>query len=165
METPWTESVDYNNPLPEYPRPQMARGFWLNLNGIWDYAISKSTRFPKDYDGSIVVPFSPECELSGVERTVKKDEFLWYHRKQVIPDSFLGKRILLHFNAVDRDAVVWVNDIQVCSHSGGYLPFETDISKAVTDNVVNITVRVYDDTDRGSGSRGKQRELLLNRRW
>ena len=157
MDTPWTESVDYNDPLPEYPRPQLARGSWLNLNGIWDYAISRSTRHPKSYDGSIVVPFSPECELSGVERTVKKDEFIWYHKRQKLPEEFLNKRVLLHFGAVDRDAVVWVNDIQVCSHSGGYLPFEADISKAVTDSELSITVRVSDDTDRSAGSRGKQK--------
>ena len=157
MNTPWTESVDYNNPLPEYPRPQLARANWLNLNGVWDYAINRSTRHPKSYDGSIVVPFSPECELSGVERQVKRDEYIWYHRRQKLPEGFIGKRLILHFNAVDRDAVVWVNDIQICSHSGGYLPFEADISKAVTDETISITVRVSDDTDRGSGSRGKQK--------
>ena len=88
MDTPWTESVDFNDPLPDYPRPQLARRSWLNLNGIWDYAINKSTRHPKSYDGSIVVPFSPECELSGVERTIKKDEFIWYHKSQILPEDF-----------------------------------------------------------------------------
>ena len=73
MNTPWSENFDYHAPLPEYPRPQMARQLWLNLNGVWEYSINKSTRHPKKYDGNIVVPFSPECELSGVGKSLKKD--------------------------------------------------------------------------------------------
>ena len=76
METLWTKKVDLNNPLPEYPRPQMARRDWLSLNGPWDYAINSSNKHPKSYDGRIIVPFSPECELSGVGKTLKSGEFL-----------------------------------------------------------------------------------------
>ena len=158
MKTPWTDEIDYNNPLPEYPRPQMTRPNYLMLNGAWDYTINKSNKFPKNYDGTIVVPFSPECELSGVERTIGKNEYLWYRRDVTIPTAFSGKRVLLHFGAVDREATVWVNNAQVASHVGGYLPFEADITDAITDSDrMIITVRVSDDTDKGTGTRGKQK--------
>ncbi len=157
MNTPWTENFDYQTPLPEYPRPQMARPNWMNLNGVWEYAINKSNRHPKKYDGSIVAPFSPECELSGVGKSLKKDEFLWYRRKVRLPDSFEGKHVLLHIDAVDREATVWANDVQVASHSGGYLPVDADITGALNGKTLILTIRVTDDTDRGWGTRGKQK--------
>ena len=121
MTTPWTELVDREKPLPEYPRPQLARQGWINLNGPWDYAINESRRFPQHFDGKILVPFSPETELSGVQRSPKAGEYLWYRRSVSLPGSFSGKRILLHFGAVDQIAVVWVNAHQVATHVGGYL--------------------------------------------
>ena len=157
MNTPWSENFDYHAPLPEYPRPQMARQLWLNLNGVWEYSINKSSRHPKKYDGNIVVPFSPECELSGVGKSLKKDEYLWYRRTIRLPEEFAGKRLLLHLNAVDRNATVWANELQVASHSGGYLPIDTEITNAVADDMLTITVRVTDDTDRSWGTRGKQK--------
>ncbi|MBO6014011.1 MAG: glycoside hydrolase family 2 [Oscillospiraceae bacterium] len=157
MNTPWSENFDYHAPLPEYPRPQMARQLWLNLNGVWEYSINKSSRHPKKYDGNIVVPFSPECELSGVGKSLKKDEFLWYRRTLRLPEEFSGKRLLLHMNAVDRNATVWANELQVASHSGGYLPIDAEITDAVTDGKLTLTVRVTDDTDHGYGTRGKQK--------
>lgn len=160
MKTPWTDLVDPNNPLPEYPRPQMARRGWLNLNGRWEYAINTSSRHPKSYDGMIVVPFSPEAPLSGVERTLKSGEFLWYRRTVELPDYFSGKRVLLHFGAVDQEAVVWVNATQVAYHLGGYLPFEADITDAIDGSSITVTVRVTDNTDKGHNTRGKQK---LNR--
>ena len=156
MKTPWTDSVDINAPLPEYPRPQMARRSWLNLNGPWLYAFTDSSRRPAEYDGEITVPFSPETELSGVGRALKSGEYLWYCREVEIPAEFSGKRLLLHFGAVDQCAAVWVNATQVARHTGGYLPFEADITDAVEDGCAQITVRVTDDTDRSFQSRGKQ---------
>ncbi len=156
MKTPWTDSVDINAPLPEYPRPQMARRSWLNLNGPWLYAFTDSSRRPAEYDGEITVPFSPETELSGVGRALRSGEYLWYCREVEIPAEFSGKRLLLHFGAVDQCAAVWVNSTQVARHTGGYLPFEADITDAVDDGYAQITVRVTDDTDRSFQSRGKQ---------
>lgn len=157
METLWTKNVDLNNPLPEYPRPQMARRDWLSLNGPWDYAINGSNKHPKSYDGEIIVPFSPECELSGVGKTLKSGEFLWYRREVILPESFRGKRVLLHFGAVDQEATVWVNSRQVARHIGGYLPFEADVTEAIEGGAMTIVVRVTDDSDKCSRTRGKQK--------
>ena len=156
MKTPWTDSVDINAPLPEYPRPQMARRSWLNLNGQWLYAFTDSSRRPAEYDGEITVPFSPETELSGVGRALRSGEYLWYCREVEIPAEFSGKRLLLHFGAADQCAAVWGNSTRVVRHTGGYLPFEADITDAVEDGYAQITVRVTDDTDRSFQSRGKQ---------
>ncbi len=158
MKTPWTDSVERSCPLPEYPRPQMARDPWLCLNGLWDYAFRISGSIPDHYDGKIVVPFSPETELSGVRRALKKDEILWYHREVELPESFDNKRVLLHFDAVDQEAAVWVNGIHVAGHEGGYLPFETDITDALLPGRrAEIIVCVRDETDAGERSRGKQK--------
>ena len=157
MDTLWTAKVDKQCPLPEYPRPQMARKNWINLNGPWDYAINTSSKFPTSFDGVITVPFSPESELSGVGISLKKNEFLWYRREVKLPDSFAGKRLLLHFGAVDQTASVWVNNTLAVTHSGGYLPFSADITEAVTEDTFVITVRVTDITDNGSFTRGKQK--------
>ena len=157
MKTAWTDKVDPNMPLPEYPRPQLARHGWMNLNGLWDYAINDSSRFPKDFDGQIVVPFSPEAPLSGVNRQLKSGEYLWYRRAVAIPGEFSGKRIILHFGAVDQTAAVWVNSAQVANHTGGYLPFEADVTDAIENGYMLLTVRVSDDTDKGGHTRGKQK--------
>ena len=157
MTTPWTELVDRAKPLPEYPRPQLARQGWINLNGPWDYAINDSRRFPQRFDGEILVPFSPETELSGVQRSLKPGEYLWYRRSVPLPESFSGKRLLLHFGAVDQIATVWANSHQLATHVGGYLPFELDVTDAVEDGELTITVRVSDGTERGGHTRGKQR--------
>lgn len=157
LTTIWTESVDRALPLPEYPRPQMVRDNWMNLNGPWDYAINTSSRFPQSFDGEILVPFSPEAPLSGVERSLKAGEYLWYRRTVALPESFLGKRLLLHFGAVDQIATVWVNDRQVASHVGGYLPFTAEVTEAAEGESLSITVRVSDGTERGGHTRGKQK--------
>ena len=157
MKTPWTDQVDRNQPLPEYPRPQLARADWMNLNGPWDYAITAGTRQPAAYEGSILVPFSPEAELSGVGRSLKSGESLWYHRQVLIPAQFSGKRLLLHFGAVDQAATVWVNDRQAGSHVGGYLPFTLDITDLIENGAADIVVRVTDDTEKSGLTRGKQR--------
>ena len=157
MNTAWTDKVDLNMPLPEYPRPQLARRLWLNLNGPWEYAITTSSRHPKEFEGQIIVPFSPESELSGVNRSLKAGEYLWYRRDIALPQEFAGKRVILNFGAVDQCATVWVNSMQVVSHIGGYLPFSADVTDAVEDGRMLITVRVTDDTDRSFHSRGKQK--------
>lgn len=157
MKTPWTDNVDFNMPLPEYPRPQLARREWLNLNGRWSYAINNSSRFPTEFDGEIVVPFSPETELSGVGRSLKSKEYLWYRREVKLPEEFQGKRVILHFGGVDQTAVVWVNAKQVAEHVGGYTPFSADITEAVEAGVAVITVRVQDVSDKSWHSRGKQK--------
>lgn len=156
MKTPWTDQVDRNLPLPEYPRPQLARADWLNLNGSWDYAITGSSRQPAEYEGSILVPFSPETELSGVGRSLKSGEHLWYHRRVPVPAQFSGKRLLLHFGAVDQTATVWVNGQHVGGHVGGYLPFSLDITDWIENGTADIVVRVTDDTEKSGLTRGKQ---------
>ena len=144
-----------NIPRKEYPRPQFVRENWMNLNGPWDYAINTSSRFPQSFDGEILVPFSPEAPLSGVERSLKAGEYLWYRRTVALPESFMGKRLLLHFGAVDQIATVWVNDRQVASHVGGYLPFTAEVTEAAEGESLSITVRVSDGTERGGHTRGK----------
>lgn len=157
MRSAWTDSVDAALPLPEYPRPQMRRENWINLNGEWDYAIRENFEVPENYDGRIVVPFSPGTLLSGVERSLKPGEYLWYYREVHLPECFSGKRVLLHFGAVDQDCEVWVNSVRVVGHSGAYLPFEADVTDAVKSCTAKILVSVRDDGDTCEKTRGKQK--------
>lgn len=176
--TPWGESLDPDNVLKEYPRPQFVRDSYINLNGYWDYSIiSKpadfdndslnatfSAEIPSEMDGLILVPFSPESMLSGVERRVNPEDFLWYKRDiPTLNRTSDASRFLLHFGAVDQVADVYVNDRFVGSHSGGYLPFTFDITdflnynegkRAFEGNV--LTLRVTDSSDSSYHSRGKQ---------
>lgn len=154
--TEWGEKLTADDPLPEYPRPQMVRDQWLNLNGLWDYAIVPADKSPETFDGRILVPFAVESSLSGVGRTVGKDNNLWYSRTFAVPAKWNGKRLLLHFGAVDWKADVWVNDILVGSHTGGYTPFEIDITAAVHKGDNTLRVRVWDPSDAGYQPRGKQ---------
>jgi len=157
MLTPWGEKLDKNNVLPEYPRPQLVRDSYLNLNGVWNYAITASSERPTAFDGEIVVPFSPESELSGVGRTLGNKEYLWYYRKFELPEGFGKGRYILHFGAVDQIATVWVNGMEFGTHVGGFTPFSIDVTEAITDNILMILVRVQDETDTSSHSRGKQK--------
>ncbi|MBR0209033.1 MAG: glycoside hydrolase family 2 [Oscillospiraceae bacterium] len=157
MKTPWTEKLDKSCPLPEYPRPQMVRERWLSLNGEWEYAISDSKVIPERFDGTILVPFSPEAELSGVGRGPEPGQYLWYRRELTLPEDFTGKRLILHFGAVDQVADLWVNAQHLAAHVGGYLPFEAEITSALGEGPLSLVVRVTDETDRGFHTRGKQK--------
>lgn len=158
MKTPWGEHLDESRILQEYPRPQLRRMSYLNLNGRWEYAITHSDVEPSAYDGTILVPFSPESELSGVNRTLHAGETLWYRRSLSLPEGFApqGSRVLLHFGAVDQEATVYVNGNEVFSHMGGYTAFSADISGALQGKNT-LVVRVHDDTDASFHSRGKQK--------
>jgi beta-galactosidase/beta-glucuronidase len=156
--TPWGEKLDAGNPMPEYPRPQMARDQWKNLNGLWDYAIvAKGNYFPFSYDGKILVPFAVESSLSGVQKTVGKDNELWYRKTFLIPSDWKNKKIILQFGAVDWKTDVWVNGIKVGTHQGGYTPFCFEISSFLAKgNSQELVVKVWDPTDEGFQPRGKQ---------
>ena len=158
MLTPWGEALDREHPLPEYPRPQLRRNSYLNLNGIWEYAITKTVEKPAAMQGEIVVPFSPETPLSGVGHILQPDEYLWYRRSVTLPEGFFrGGRLLLHFGAVDQRCTVWVNGQEAGSHTGGYLPFALDVTELIEGDAFTLELRVTDPTDTGSLSRGKQR--------
>lgn len=158
MLTPWGEAFDREHPLPEYPRPQLRRNSYLNLNGIWEYAITKTAEKPAAMQGEIVVPFSPETPLSGVGHILQPDEYLWYRRSVTLPEGFFqGGRLLLHFGAVDQCCTVWVNGRKAGSHTGGYLPFALDVTELIEGDAFTLELRVTDPTDTGSLSRGKQR--------
>ena len=158
MLTPWGEALDREHPLPEYPRPQLRRNSYLNLNGIWEYAITKTAEKPAAMQGEIVVPFPPETPLSGVGHILQPDEYLWYRRSVTLPEGFFrGGRLLLHFGAVDQCCTVWVNGRKAGSHTGGYLPFALDVTELIEGDAFTLELRVTDPTDTGSLSRGKQR--------
>ena len=158
MLTPWGEALDREHSLPEYPRPQLRRNSYLNLNGIWEYAITKTAEKPAAMQGEIVVPFSPETPLSGVGHILQPDEYLWYRRSVTLPEGFFrGGRLLLHFGAVDQCCTVWVNGRKAGSHTGGYLPFALDVTELIEGDAFTLELRVTDPTDTGSLSRGKQR--------
>lgn len=158
MLTPWGEALDREHPLPEYPRPQLRRNSYLNLNGIWEYAITKTAEKPAAMQGEIVVPFSPETPLSGVGHILQPDKYLWYRRSVTLPEGFFrGGRLLLHFGAVDQRCTVWVNGQEAGSHTGGYLPFALDVTELIEGDAFTLELRVTDPTDTGSLSRGKQR--------
>ena len=145
-----------NKPLSEYPRPQLKRDSYLCLNGEWEYAIRKDENIPDVFDGKILVPYSPETTASGVNKMVHPDEWLFYKLVFLLDDSFIKDKVILHFMAVDQIAEVYLNGTYLGKHIGGYLPFEFEIKKHLQKENVLI-VKVKDETDKNSLSRGKKR--------
>jgi beta-galactosidase/beta-glucuronidase len=157
IKTKWAEQIDPQRVLPEYPRPILERADWQNLNGLWEYALQPAGKAePQFFDGNILVPFAVESSLSGVQKTVEKDRELWYKRTFSIPSAWKNKNILLHFGAVDWKTDVFVNDIKVGTHTGGYTPFSFDITPFLKSGEQKLVVKVWDGTDEGYQPRGKQ---------
>jgi hypothetical protein len=156
--TRWAKDVAPDKVLPEYPRPQMVRKEWQNLNGLWEYAIvEKDAPKPEKFQGDILVPFAAESALSGVKKAVGENNRLWYKRSFTVPKEWKGQRVLLHFGAVDWDAKVWVNEKEVVSHQGGYDPFSVDITDVLSDKAdQTLVVSVWDPSDQGPQPCGKQ---------
>ncbi len=158
LTTAWGEALDHNNVLPEYPRPQLKRDSFFSLNGYWDYAITENSEPPTQFDGKILVPFSPESSLSGVNRQLLPHQFLWYQRTlpalPCLPSSDM--RTILHFGAVDYRVQVYVNGRPALFHQGGYLPFHVDITEFLQAGHNQLFLKVQDPTERGGQPRGKQ---------
>ena len=158
LATRWAKDVSPEKVHPEYPRPQKVRKNWVNLNGLWDYAIGGGKLRPENFDGKILVPFPVESSLSGVMKRVGPEEPLWYQRTFATPKMAKGERLLLHFGAVDWEAKVAVNSQDVGEHRGGYDPFTFDITDALKPEKDQqlLMVTVSDPTDASFQPRGKQ---------
>lgn len=157
--TPWAAKVDPAKPWPEYPRPQLVRPEWTNLNGLWNYAITPKSadKAPTSWDGKILVPFCIESALSGVKKRVSDEQYLWYKTEFTAPKVAAGEKVMLNFGGVDWQAVVYVNGKEVGQHEGVHSPFSFDITSALKgDGPQELVVRVWDPTDKGPQPRGKQ---------
>ena len=165
LTTPWGEAIDPARVRAEHPHPQFAREGIRSLNGWWQYAIVPTLnageswarmRPPARYDGRILVPVSPEAPLSGVGRTVLPTELLWYRRAFALPEDWAGKRVLLHFGAVDYTCKVWVNGALAGGHTGGHAGFSLDVTEALRPGENVLTVLAEDDHADREMPRGKQ---------
>lgn len=155
--TSWGENIDPENVWKEYPRPIMERPEWQNLNGLWNYSITPVGHAkPAQMDGEILVPFAVESALSGVGKMVGDKNELWYERSFTVPAAWKGRDVMLNFGAVDWKCDVWVNDVKVGTHTGGFTPFSMNITSALRKGSNDLTVRVWDPTDEGTQPRGKQ---------
>lgn len=158
IKTKWADAINPADVLPEYPRPIMERSSWKNLNGLWQYAITEIDKpAPTKFDGDILVPFAVESSLSGVGKKVGDNKVLWYQCHFDVSSNWKNQNVLLHFGAVDWKTDVWVNDIKVGEHTGGFTPFSFDVTAALNKKGSNkLVVKVWDPTDRGHQPRGKQ---------
>lgn len=157
IQTRWAKDVSPTHTLVEYPRPQLVRNNWSNLNGLWDYAITgHDVSKPSSYDGQILVPYPLESALSGVKKSLSPQQFLWYRRNLEMPAIRPGEKVLLNFGAVDYQATVYVNGKEIGHHTGGYTAFSFDITGALASGTNELLVKVYDPTDQGVGPHGKQ---------
>ncbi|MFJ4753998.1 AbfB domain-containing protein [Streptomyces sp. NPDC088763] len=159
MTTPWTNQVPVDTPLPEYPRPQLTRPDWANLNGIWDFAVtSANAGQPATFPEQIRVPFVAESALSGIQRKITQNDKLWYRRTFTVPAGWNGRRVQLNFGASDWRTTVWVNGRQAgATHSGGFDAFSHDITDLLTTGTNTLVVSVWDPTETGTQAIGKQR--------
>ena len=148
--------MNNNQPLSEYPRPQLKRDSYICLNGLWEYAIRKEEAIPESFDGQILVPYSPEVEKSLVNKVVTPDDYLFYRLKLDIPQEFIKDKVILHFGAVDQIAEVFINDQLVIKHIGGFLPFSVNIKPYLKEKDNVLIVRVQDTTNTSYHSSGKQ---------
>ena len=130
IKTRWAQQVDPESPLPEYPRPQMVRESWLNLNGLWEYAVVPlDLESVNEFEGHILVPFAIESALSGVMKPLLPDQRLWYRRSFTVPKDWQGQRVMLNFGAVDWETTVWCNQFKAGNHQGGFDPFHFDLTE------------------------------------
>jgi Glycosyl hydrolases family 2, sugar binding domain/Glycosyl hydrolases family 2/Fn3 associated/Glycosyl hydrolases family 2, TIM barrel domain len=158
--TKWASEVDPLKPWMQYPRPDMVRNAWINLNGLWDYAITPKGKNPEKWDGSILIPYPVESALSGVRKKVSENENLWYKRTFSVPNIWKKKHILLNFEASDWETKVWVDGKEVGTHRGGYDPFTFDITGSLLNKSIHeLLVCVWDPTDKSTQPRGKQVSL------
>jgi len=168
LTTEWGRKVTPDNAWREYPRPQLTRDAWQCLNGLWEYAIEDrpggeggvpgaAGAPPTSWDGTILVPFCPESSLSGVGKSVTKEQFLWYRRGFTVPEGWQGKRVMLRFDAVDWHSSVWVNGAKLGDHAGGSDPFAYDVTDHLRKGTNEILLRAWDPSDEGPQPRGKQK--------
>lgn len=159
--TRWGRNLDSTCILQEYPRPTLVRNtYYENLNGYWEYAFTKSSDKPTQYDGRILVPFSPESALSGVSRQLQPDEYLWYRREIMLEkegNKWENKHFILHLGAVDQICEVWLNGRKATAHVGGYLPFTCDITEYIQNGSNELLIMVQDFSDTSYHARGKQK--------
>ena len=154
----WAEELNPEAVLQEYPRPHLVREQWMNLNGLWEYTIKEAgSENPAEYHEKILVPFAVESALSGVGIRLSERQMIWYKRSFEIPAQWRGKDILLNFGAVDWEATVYVNGVEIGMHQGGYDPFSFNITPALTSSgEQELVVSVWDPTSEGTQARGKQ---------
>ena len=156
LKSRWADEVNANNVHQEYPRPNLVRDSYFNLNGEWEYCINQDSK-KAEYNGTILVPFSPETLLSGVQKIVMPKDFLHYRKVFTLPEGFRKDRVLLHFGAVDQECIVYMNDTKIGTHKGGYLAFSFDVTKYLKEGENVLTLCVRDMTEEKPHARGKQK--------